>query len=114
MNTGLSKGTWRNRRSWGPVFACRETGMTWVGLLRRVAGADFHAPFAVLQGHHIDGVEAADDRAVLAVAGEARVDVHLVGTRVDHVPALPCRVVPFREGPRGEPLRLHVPGLQDH
>src|SRR5690348_14580799 len=67
----------------------------------------------VLAGDHIDRVEAADDAAVLAIAGEARVDVDLVGAGVDDVAPLPGRMIPFGQCARREAFRLHVALVQD-
>src|SRR5579871_3576170 len=68
---------------------------------------------SVLAGDDIDRVEAADHRAVLAVARETRVDVHLVSASVNDVAPLPRRMIPLGERTGREPLGLHVALVED-
>src|SRR6185312_4238359 len=63
---------------------------------------------AIFLCDHIDGIETANHRAILAIAGKAGVHMHLILTGMDDFTALPGRMIPFRERAGGEALRRHV------
>lgn len=80
---------------------------------RREAGSALDAPAAVHARDNVDGVKGADHAAVPTVACETRVDMHLVRPGMDDIAPQPGRMVPVRQRPGGEHVRLLVSRLQD-